>query len=63
MQTHESFDRHHDATLPELLAGEWGAAAAKGAAGRPPLALRLTDGRVRTGVPGASGVVLVEKAR
>ena len=59
MQTDESFDRYHDETLPELLAGEWGAAAAKGAAGLPPLALRLTDGRARTYVPGASGVAIV----
>ncbi len=59
MQAEEDFDRYHEKTLPELLAGDWGPVAAKGAAGLPPLAIRLTDGRAYSYVPGSSGVEIV----
>jgi len=58
-QTPESFDHYHRETLPARLAGDWGAIAARGAAGLPPLAMRLADGRAFTYVPGPNGVAIV----
>lgn len=52
------FDTYHDSTLPRLLAGEWGAMAARGCAGLPPIALRTPDGRAWTYQPGAHGLEL-----
>ncbi len=57
--TREPFDRYHEKTLPELIAGSWGAAAATSAKGLSPLAIRLTDGRSYSYVPGADGLEIV----
>ncbi len=59
VQTEEGFDHFHRETLPARLASEWGDVAAKGAAGLPPLALRMGDGRAWTYVPGPTGVEIV----
>jgi len=52
--THETFDSYHERSLPELLAGEWGEVAARGARGLSPLAIRLPDGRAYSYVPETS---------
>ena len=59
MPTQESFDHYHRETLPVLLAGEQASLAAKSAAGLPPLALRLSDGRAWTYVPESRGLTLL----
>lgn len=59
MEGEEGFDRYHEKTLPDLLASDWGAVAAKAASRLPPLALRLPDGRAFTYAPGARGVEIV----
>ncbi len=52
------FDAYHRETLPALLAGERAPLVAKGAAGLPPLALRLPDGRAFTYAPGPHGLAV-----
>ncbi len=59
MPTRESFDHYHRETLPSLLAGDRAPVAAKSAAGLPPLALRLSDGRAWTYVPEPRGLTLL----
>lgn len=54
--TGESFDAYHERSLPELLSGEWGEMASRGARSLRPLAIRLPDGRAYTYVPEASTV-------
>lgn len=57
-----SFETYHEHRLPRLLDGDWGAAAARGAAGLPPLAIRLPEGPAYTYVPGTSGMTVVRGA-
>ncbi len=59
MKTSQDFDAYHRESLPTLLAGGWGAVAARGTSGLSPLAIRLTDGRAYTYVPGESGVAVL----
>ncbi|MAG32021.1 MAG: hypothetical protein CL908_14155 [Deltaproteobacteria bacterium] len=59
METTEDFDGFHERALPKRLEGDWGAVAARGSSGLPPLAFRLPDGRAYTYVPGKSGVEVV----
>ncbi|MEZ4331872.1 MAG: phytanoyl-CoA dioxygenase family protein [Myxococcota bacterium] len=55
----ERFEPYHRETLATRLAGEWGAVAAKGSQGLPPLALRVGRDRAFTYVPGPNGVAIV----
>jgi len=57
--TQESFDHYHRETLPAHLASDWGRVAAKATAHLPPLALRMSDGRAWTYVPGPTEVEIV----
>jgi hypothetical protein len=57
VQAQQPFDRYHQEVLPKLLAGHWGAAAAMGL---PPLAIRLTDGRAYSYVPGSAGLEIIQ---
>ncbi len=50
------FDAYHASTLPALLAGQWGAVAARAASDLPPLGFRLPDGRSVSYVPGPHGL-------
>jgi hypothetical protein len=59
MSSEEPFDRYHEKILPELLTSPAGAAVARSADGLPPIAIRLTDGRAWSYVPGANGVEIV----
>ncbi|MFO0688583.1 MAG: phytanoyl-CoA dioxygenase family protein [Myxococcota bacterium] len=54
----EGFDADHERTLPERLAGAWGATVARAAADLPPLGLRLPDGRAFTYVPERTGLAI-----
>jgi len=60
MQAEQRFERYHEKHLPELLSGEWGAVVAKASSALPPLAIRLTDGRAYSYVPGATGLECVQ---
>ena len=62
MKSATDFDGFHRRTLPELLDEGWNEAAARGAAGLPPLAISLNDGRAYTYRPAASSVEVVNGA-
>jgi len=53
------FDRFHRSELPALLTGARAESAARAAAGRPALALRLSDGRAYSYLPRRDGIEIV----
>ena len=59
----ESFDAYHERSLPELLAGEWGEMAARGARSLPPLAIRVPEQAASVSATIANKVIRISGSR